>query len=218
MHALGLAQLEGRLVVDRSIDVTISSTQNRSWTRSWPARASMSASGWSVSSRMIAAASGVGVAGRHEQAGDAVLDHLRDAAHVRRDHRPAQRHRLEDREALGLAVGGQDRHVERGRHRRHVVAAAGEDDPVRRSEQLRACASSASRSALADDEQPGARDRPRGPAARPRAGWGGPSRARAGPRRPRSASLRARCRTPRGACSRAAGGCSGRGRRRCRSG
>src|SRR6478609_7887922 len=38
-----------------------------------------------------------------EQAGDAVLDHLGDPADVRRDDRPRQRHRFEDRQALRLA-------------------------------------------------------------------------------------------------------------------
>ena len=68
--------------------------------------------------------------GWHEQAGLAVLDHLRDAADVGGDDRARERHRLEDREALGLAVGRQDRHVKGRGDGRDVVAPAGEDDPM----------------------------------------------------------------------------------------
>ena len=80
----------------------------------------------------MAAASAAGVVGRDEQPGDPVLDHLGDPADVRRHDRPGEGHRLEDRQAEGLAVGRQDRDVERGGHRRDVVAAAGEDDPIGR--------------------------------------------------------------------------------------
>ena len=104
--------------------------QNRSWTRSWPARAIVSAKAWSVSSRTIAAASASAGRARDEEPGDAVLDHLGDPADVRRDDRPRQGHRLEDREALRLAIRRQDRDIERRGDGRDVVAAAGEHDPV----------------------------------------------------------------------------------------
>ena len=155
---------------------TIRSTQNRSWTRRWPLRPSMSASGWSVSSRHDGVGQRGRVVWRHEQAGDAVLDHLGDAAHVGRHHRACQRHGLEDDQALCLAVGGQDGDVERGGDRGHVLAAAREHDlrarvahggcprsaspsqgsPSRPSASAWSCSSSGQR-ALADDQQAGRR-------------------------------------------------------------
>ncbi len=196
---------------------TISSMQKRSWTRSWPARPSVSASGWSVSSRTIAAASAVGVVRRHEQAGHAVLDHLGDPADVRRDDRPRQRHRLEDRQALRLAVGRQDGDVERGGHRRHVVAAAGEHDPMGDPQLARLRLERVAPAALADDQQIGVRAPRAGPAATPRAASGGPSPARAARRRRRSAS-----RAPSVLLGQRAARLlvvvALRGRRRCRSG
>ena len=194
----------------------MSSTQNRSWTRSWPARPSMSASWWSFRSRTIAAASAVGILRRDEQPGDAVLDHLRDPADVRRDHRARERHRLEDRQALGLAVGRQHRDVERRRDGRDVVAAAGEDhvalDPLAPGDVVQRVEPAP----LADDQQVGRRAGLQRPAATPRAASGGPSPAPAGRPRPRSATS-APCRTRRAACSTAPGGRIGRGRCRCRS-
>ncbi len=108
---------------------TMSSTQNRSWTRSCPARASMSASGWSVSRRTMAAASAPASCGGTSRPVTPSLDHLRDAADVR-TRRPAGDSAIASRidQPLRLAVGRQHGHVERGGHRRHVVAPAGEDD------------------------------------------------------------------------------------------
>src|SRR2546422_9984402 len=46
------------------------------------------------------------VAGRHEQSALVVFDHLRHAAHARRDARAAEAHGFEDAEAEALGVGG----------------------------------------------------------------------------------------------------------------
>ncbi len=96
----------------------------------------------------------LGVVWRHEQPRHAVLDDLGDAADVRGHDRPRQRHRLEDREALRLAVRRQHGHVERRGHRRDVVAAAGEDDPVGDAELARLLDQRLMAAPLADDEQP----------------------------------------------------------------
>ena len=72
----------------------------------------------------------LGVVGRDEQPGPPVLDHLGDAADVRGDDGPRQGHRLEDGQALRLAIGRQHGDIERGGHGGHVVAPAGEDDAV----------------------------------------------------------------------------------------
>ena len=56
---------------------------------------------------LVPQAAGVSVPGvvrRDEDPGATVLDHLGDPADRGGDHRPAQRHRLEDREALRFAV------------------------------------------------------------------------------------------------------------------
>ena len=47
---------------------------------------------------------GVAIVRRDEQSGHPVLDHLRDPAHVRGDHGPAQGHRLQDAETLCFPV------------------------------------------------------------------------------------------------------------------
>ena len=133
--------------------------QNRSWTRSWPAFAIVSAKAWSVSSRTIAAARASGWSCGTRSAGHAVLDHLRDPADVRRDDRPRQGHRLEDRQALGLAMRRQHRDVERGGDRRDVVAAAREDDAVGDAVRGGAMLERVAHRALADDQQVRVRDR-----------------------------------------------------------
>ena len=198
-----------------SIARTISSMQNRSWTRSWPAFAIVLGEGLVREQPDDRRREGLGLVVRDEEAGHAVLDHLRDPADVRGDDRPRQGHRLEDREALGLAMRRQDRDVERGGDRRDVVAAAREHDPmgdaVRGGAMLQRVAQRCPRR-----RSGGTRPGPiAGRAARRRGASGGPSPARAGRRRRRSAT-RAPSRTRRGACSMAPGGRSAAGRRRCR--
>ena len=86
--------------------------------------ATVSASWWSDSRRAIAAARAGGSCGGTRSPVDAVLDHLGDAAHVGRDDRARERHRLQDREALRLAVGREDGDVEGGGDGGDVVPAA----------------------------------------------------------------------------------------------
>ena len=74
---------DGALVVEVWIAWTISSMQKRSWTMSWPARASVSASGWSGQQAGDGGGQRAGIVRRDQQAGLAVLDHLGDAADVR---------------------------------------------------------------------------------------------------------------------------------------
>jgi hypothetical protein len=85
----------------------------------------------------------------------AVLNHLRNPADIGRDDRTRQRHRLEDREALGLAVRRQHGNVEGRGDGRDVVPTAGEHDavgdPVRGGTVLEHVA----HRALAHDEQVG---------------------------------------------------------------
>ena len=147
---------------------------------------------------------------------DAVLDHLGDPAHVRRDDRARQRHRLEDRQALGLAVRRQHRDVEGGGDGRDVVAAAGEHDVALDPLLAGDVVQGVEPAPLADDQQVRRRAGLAARAATPRAASGGPSPAPAGRRRRRSARS-APCRTRRAACSTAPGGRTARGRRRCRS-
>ena len=190
--------------------------QNRSWTRSWPAFAIVSAKAWSVRSRTIAAASasGLSCSTRSPVTPSSIISGIpptsdattgRDSAIASRIDRPwASRMRRQDRD------------VERGGDRRDVVAAAGEDDPMGDAVGGRATAR-ARRAASPRRRSAGTRPAPRaGRAARRRSASGGPSRAPAGRRRRRSAS-RAPSRTRRGACSTAPGGRSAGGRRRCRS-
>ena len=67
----------------------------------------------------------LGIARRHEQAGVAVTDRFRHAAHARGHGRPLHQQRL-DRAAVVLAQRTLHRDVERGENLRHVVAAAEE--------------------------------------------------------------------------------------------
>ena len=72
---------------------------------------------------------------------------------VGRDDRARQRHRLEDRQALGLAIGRQDGDIERRGHGRDVVAPAGEDDPMGDPQVARLRLERLSARALADDQE-----------------------------------------------------------------
>ena len=158
------------------------SMQNRSWTRSCAARAIMSASGWSVSRRTMAAASAGGSWGGTSRPVTPSVIISGMPPTLRRDDRPRQRHRLQDHQSLRLAVGGQHGHVQRGGDRGHVLAAAREHD-------LRVGAGVAG----ADATPPPRQDRPAGPARlpgppappgrtpppRPAAGRQGPARGRA---------------------------------------
>ena len=193
----------------------MSSTQKRSWTMSWPARASMSAYGVVGEQADDRVGEGGRVARRHEEAGPAVVHHLRDAADARGDHRPGQRHRFEDREALGLPVGGQHRHVEGGGDGRDVVPAAGEDDAAGDAPVGRLRLQLGAPAALADHQEVRHRDPLQDQ--RPRVDERGVAllRLQAGDDARRS-GCRAPCRIPRGACSTAPGGCSARGPPRCR--
>ena len=191
--------------------------QKRSWTRSWPALGDHVGVGVVREQPDDRAARASQSFGGTSRPADAVLDHLRDAAHLGRDDRPAERHRLEDAEALGLPVRRQDGDVQRRGDRRDVLATAGEDDPAADAERRGLGLERVPLGAFADDQQPGLRDGRPARAARRRSACDGPSRPRGEPRRRRSASPRGSS-TPRGACSRAAGGCSAGDRRRCRSG
>ena len=91
-------------------------------------------------------------------------------------------------QALRLAVGRQHRHVERRRHRRDVVAPAGEDHPVGDPQLARLGLEGLAPAPLADDQQVGVRDGPAAPPATPPAASGGPSRAPAARPRRRSAT------------------------------
>ena len=71
------------------------------------------------------------VAGRNEETIDAIGDDFGDAADRGGDDRDAPGHRLEDRDALRLAQGGQHRHREIGGQRRDVLAPPGEDHATR---------------------------------------------------------------------------------------
>ena len=189
------------LVVDRLDGADHGSTQKRSWTRFWAAvRACRRTGGRGAGARSPRRAGGV--ARRDEEAGPAVLDHLRDAADGGGDDRPRQRHRLQDREALRLAVGRQDGDVERGGHGGDVVAAAGERDATIRASSGASDppAPRAARAASPRRRPAGARSAPRqGRPATPRAASDGPSPARAGRRRRRSGRRRG-SRTRRAAC------------------
>jgi hypothetical protein len=132
---------------------TISSMQNRSWTRSWPPFAIRSANGAVGEQPDDRRGQGLGLVVRDEDTRHAVLDHLRDPADIGRDDRPRQRHRLEDREALGLAVRRQHGDVERGGDRRDVVAPAGEHDPVGDAVRGGPMLERVAHRALADDEE-----------------------------------------------------------------
>ena len=107
---------------------------------------------------MIAVGQRLGVVGRDQQAGLAVLDHLGDAADIGRDDRARQGHRLEDRQALRLAVRRQDGDVQRGGHGRHVVATAGEHDPVGDPQFAGLRFERVAPAALADDQEVRVRD------------------------------------------------------------
>jgi hypothetical protein len=76
----------------------------------------------------MAAASAAIVVGRHQQAGFAVGDDLRNAARARRGHRAAARHRLENRRAEPLSDRAHRKHVERLHQPERVAAKAGEQD------------------------------------------------------------------------------------------
>ena len=123
-------------------------------------------------------AEGGGIAGRHEQPGDVVVDDLAAAADVGRDDRQARRRRLHRGSRLALAVGGEDEHVERAEQVGDVVAVTEErhaggpgpldDGGVERIGLVTVCA--------ADDDETDAWSEAR---RRPRTAPGSPSRRRA---------------------------------------
>ena len=78
-----------------------------------------------------------GIAGRHAPAGDAMLHRLDRPAEIGGDHRPAHRLRLDHHpaERLGLRRGVHD-DIGQHQRRRHVVALAGEAQPVGNAQRL----------------------------------------------------------------------------------
>ena len=79
-----------------------------------------------------------GVAGRHAQPGDLVLDRLHRAAEIGGDHRARHRLRLDHHAAERLGLGrGVHHHVRQLQRRRHVVALADQAHPVGDAQRLR---------------------------------------------------------------------------------
>ena len=140
--------------------MTISSTQKRSWTRSWPARAEPLREAGVEEEAGDRGREGDRVVVLDEEAGDAVLDHLGDPADVRRDDRPRQRHRFEDRQALCLAPRRQHGDVEPGGDGRDVVATPREDHPVGDAMGGGPLLEEVPPRALADDQEVGVRAGP----------------------------------------------------------
>ena len=129
---------------------------------------------------------GGGSGGGNQEPVDAIGHHLGNAADGGGDHRNAPRHGLQQRDALGLAQGGEDRHRELGGQRGDVLATAGEDDA--RGGRRRHGVHQPAELTLPPSPRPrsrgGPRGRPRRRPATPRAGGRAPSPARAARRRP----------------------------------
>ena len=76
----------------------------------------------------------VEILGRMEKPGDAILDHFRQSADVRRHDRDVARHRLERGQAEALLRRRQQEHVGRRQQRNHQLLRAEHVRPVRDAE------------------------------------------------------------------------------------
>ncbi len=97
----------------RAIAAAWRSIVKRSSTRSRPAAPIAARSAGRSASSAAAPAHAAGSPGASRQSLDAVLEDLRGAADGGREHRHAERHRLDHRAPEGLLLGGQQQHVER---------------------------------------------------------------------------------------------------------